>query len=257
MIYNAFPFFDELDVLEIRLRELWDIVDRFVLVEAIRTFTNQPKPLYYAENRRRFYPWWGKITHMIVSDLPGQGDNWSRERHQRNFLGYGLIGCDADDVVCITDGDEVPRAAALAGCKPPDGEVWQLALDHMFCWFNMRGSKDISSISKVITYRTLCLLGGPEIAARATPVRFISDGGWHFAYQGGVEGIRRKLGAFCHQEYNCFPFTDPERVAQVIAAGEDPLGRDNPLSLVPDDRMPACVQRDRARYAHLLHPATR
>ena len=55
MIYDTFMFFNELELLELRLNELNGVVDKFVLVEATRTFTNKPKPLYYAENKQRFY----------------------------------------------------------------------------------------------------------------------------------------------------------------------------------------------------------
>ena len=51
MIYDCFPFFNELELLEMRLHELSGVVDKFVLVEATRTFTNKPKPLYFQENQ--------------------------------------------------------------------------------------------------------------------------------------------------------------------------------------------------------------
>ena len=54
MITDAFMFFNELELLEIRLHELSSVVDRFVLVEARETFSFRPKPLHYYENRARF-----------------------------------------------------------------------------------------------------------------------------------------------------------------------------------------------------------
>ena len=54
MIYDCFTFFNELELLELRLNELADVVDKFVLVEATQTHTNKPKPLHYLENRARF-----------------------------------------------------------------------------------------------------------------------------------------------------------------------------------------------------------
>lgn len=46
MIYDCFSFFNELDLLEIRLNVLKDVVDRFVLVEAGETHAGKPKPFY-------------------------------------------------------------------------------------------------------------------------------------------------------------------------------------------------------------------
>ena len=93
MLYCGFTFFNELDILEILLQELWPVVDRFILVESTRTFSGNPKNLHYALNRYRFQPWWSKIHHIIVYDMPLDGDSWARERHQRNAIGWGLIGC--------------------------------------------------------------------------------------------------------------------------------------------------------------------
>ena len=57
MVIDAFPFNDELDMLELRLGTLDAVVDYFVLVESPRTFSGMPKPLYYAENKDRFAKW--------------------------------------------------------------------------------------------------------------------------------------------------------------------------------------------------------
>ena len=54
MIYDCFTAFNELELLEIRLHELSPVVDRFVLVEATRTHSNLPKPLYFRDNWSRF-----------------------------------------------------------------------------------------------------------------------------------------------------------------------------------------------------------
>ena len=53
-IYDCFTFFNELDLLEIRLNELNDVVDYFVIVEGKKTFQNNPKPLFLLENIDRF-----------------------------------------------------------------------------------------------------------------------------------------------------------------------------------------------------------
>ena len=93
MLYDTFPFFNELDLLEIRLHELASVVDRVVLVEATRTHSNLPKPLYYAENRARFAPFADKIIHIVVEDTPDTADAWAIERFQRDCILRGLQNC--------------------------------------------------------------------------------------------------------------------------------------------------------------------
>ena len=63
-------FYNELDLLEIRLNILDSVVDKFVIVEATETFMGQPKPLYYEENKERFVKWKDKIVHYVVDDYP-------------------------------------------------------------------------------------------------------------------------------------------------------------------------------------------
>jgi beta-1,4-mannosyl-glycoprotein beta-1,4-N-acetylglucosaminyltransferase len=50
-VFDAFMFGTELDLLELRLRELWGVVDHFVLVEANVTHTLRPKPFVYEQHK--------------------------------------------------------------------------------------------------------------------------------------------------------------------------------------------------------------
>lgn len=54
MVYDCFPFFNELDVLEIRLNVLDEVVDKFVIVEMSKTHTGRDKPFYFEQNKERF-----------------------------------------------------------------------------------------------------------------------------------------------------------------------------------------------------------
>ena len=109
-VWDCFTFFNELDILELRLAELDPVVDRFVVAEATRTFSNEPKPLHFADNRQRFSRWLPKITHVIIDDLPAEGDAWDREAFQRNTVARGLGDARPDDVIMISDVDEIPFA---------------------------------------------------------------------------------------------------------------------------------------------------
>jgi hypothetical protein len=108
MIYDCFPFFNELELLEVRLHELDGLVDKFVLVEATKTFPGHPKPLHFADNRERFSAFADKIIHVVVEDMPGGDgprDHWVRDRFQRNAIGRGLLNCQPDDVIMVSDMD--------------------------------------------------------------------------------------------------------------------------------------------------------
>ena len=68
-MYDCFTFKNELLLLDLRLHELSEAVDFFVLVEGTRSFTNRPKPLYFLENLERFKPFLDRIIHIIVDDF--------------------------------------------------------------------------------------------------------------------------------------------------------------------------------------------
>ena len=93
MIVDCFTFFDEFDLLELRLRILGGVVDRFVLCEAPFTFRGDPKPLHFASAPpERFARWRERIT---VLAYPGPADEnpWQNEWGQRDYLATGLTGC--------------------------------------------------------------------------------------------------------------------------------------------------------------------
>lgn len=118
MLYDCFTFFNELEILEIRLHELDRVVDRFVLVEATRTHSGEPKPLYYDENKRYFSRWKTKIIPIIVDDMPESDNPWTRERYQRDAIGRGLHQCSPDDTILISDVDEIPAAQRVKQLSP-------------------------------------------------------------------------------------------------------------------------------------------
>ena len=89
MIIDCFPFFNELDLLEIRLNVLNDVVDKFVLVEASKTQSLIDKPFYFEENKDRYSKFLDKIIHVKITDYPKK-DGWAMENYQRNCIVKGL-----------------------------------------------------------------------------------------------------------------------------------------------------------------------
>ena len=120
MIYDCFCFFNELDLLEIRLNTLDSVVDKFILVESTLTFTGNSKPLYYTENKNRFEKFKNKIIHIIVDNFPSIPNAtyreiaWIREYTQRNAILRGIPKtAKDDDYLIIADLDEIPCPEAI------------------------------------------------------------------------------------------------------------------------------------------------
>ena len=60
MVFDGFIFFNEIELLELRLKTMWNHVDRFIIVEARKTFTNHDKELYFQIHEKRFENTWKK-----------------------------------------------------------------------------------------------------------------------------------------------------------------------------------------------------
>jgi beta-1,4-mannosyl-glycoprotein beta-1,4-N-acetylglucosaminyltransferase len=124
-IYDCFIFYNELELLELRLRILDSHVDYFVLVEATKTKSGKKKSLYYEENKDKFKKWKDKLIHVIVEDMPKPGKftlnniyqldsklnlgRWRLETHQINQIKKGLKKAKDEDIILVSDLDEIPN----------------------------------------------------------------------------------------------------------------------------------------------------
>ena len=155
---DGFIFNDELDILELRLAELYSTVDVFVLVEAPYTFTNKPKPLVFdsVKDTLRFKKYAPKIAHVILPPYQvqkkGSFDKWEIEAYCRNAIaqlglprvkdsGYLDPALGPSDLVSILDLDEIPKPTTVSFLKEFVGypDVVNLALTFFtqgFMWLN-------------------------------------------------------------------------------------------------------------------------
>jgi beta-1,4-mannosyl-glycoprotein beta-1,4-N-acetylglucosaminyltransferase len=117
-IFDTFPFDGELDLLEYRLKETFDLVDHFVLVEAGETYRGGAKEFTFAGHEARFGWARSKIRHVRLESL-GPKSSTPRERAavQRNALLLALADARPDDVVLLLDVDEVPSRSLLEGLR--------------------------------------------------------------------------------------------------------------------------------------------
>lgn len=288
MIYDCFIFFNELDLLDIRLNILNSVVDKFVLVEATRTFQGNPKPLHYSDNKERFKEFNDKIIHVVVDDLPPKSfaiyksstasGPFEMEIHQRNAIARGLKNCKSDDVVIISDLDEIPNPKKIKEFAGEKGfkafhqknfyyylncislsEDWYGSV--MSHYSDMRKPQDFRSISKEMsargqrlfkdpTYRFFRSFVNPDLRKKITPVE---DGGWHFGYLGNAEQVIKKIEAFSHDEYNTDEFKNKEDLNDKIASGKDLFGRDLKNTFVEiDDSFPEYIIQNKERLKHLI-----
>jgi hypothetical protein len=122
-VFDCFLFHSELDLLEIRLNELDGLVDMFVLVEGVRTFTDKEKPLYFAQvkHEQRFARFLPKIKHVVMQESDFKRirfySAFRREGSHRRFIMRALmqhgVSLRAGDLLVISDVDELVRRSTL------------------------------------------------------------------------------------------------------------------------------------------------
>lgn len=121
-IYDVVIYNDEHILLEIRLNELWDVVDFFVVVESSTAFTGDTKPLAFQKNSHLFRQFDAKIIHVVCDtstvDVSVVEDPllraWPREHASRNCAHMALVGASDHDLVLMADADEIMRPSTMA-----------------------------------------------------------------------------------------------------------------------------------------------
>ena len=225
-VFDCFTFFNEVELLKLRLKELDDVVDHFVLVESPTSFTGKPKPLYYQENAHLFQKFHSKIIHIVIDSFPelngeeeiklltrfphlkedAEKKHWFREGYSRDSILRGLSGCNDSDVIIISDLDEIPRADAILRIKEylsqfdrlSDSQREMINDSELVCGLDMRlfmFSMNLENRagwyggSKATPYWVLRRHSpwGIKLFHNRYAMHKISNAGWHFHCMGGKD----------------------------------------------------------------------
>lgn len=274
--WSISPFFNELDVLEVKLAEQAPFVDVFVLAEATKTYAGTPKPLHLTDALAagRFAEWAHKIRVVVVDDDPpsdapfqpfGEQARWMRENHQRRELRRGMTDLQPTDVVCLSDVDEIVRGSLIRGYMeqgwdflsvPPltmhvasIAHRWQFPVHVIARLFP--GSMMLPCPDPTMWTGVMCGLE-PEEIRRLGGVRLeipigqdISYYGWHLSWMGGANAMRYKMDEAAHPEMNEARFYADAHLAGVTAGRVDLFGRDNrPSEECPRAGLPNVIALD-------------
>jgi len=248
-VVDAFPFFNELDLLEIRLNLLDPYVDCFILSEATKTFSGLDKPLYYSENKERFEKFNNKIIHNIVEDTTSSDLHpYERDVFQKDNIKKVILENISDgDAVIWGDVDEVPNPEAVAELESyfEQDTIFHFAQDNCMGYLNLvetsgairamtpdwepednipkwLGTKLVGkSIIEKYTMSQLRSKQENETNSR------ISPGGWHWSYVGSEglsveDRILKKLECAAHLESNT---EEVRNNVSKVKKNQDPLGR--------------------------------
>ena len=106
-IFDCFTFNDELEILDIRLNTLNKFVDKFIIVESKTNHQGNEKKVNF--NINQFKKFKDKINYFLIDKIPSYYSSWEIESYQRNYISNGLNSCEENDVIIISDIDEIPN----------------------------------------------------------------------------------------------------------------------------------------------------
>ena len=267
-IYDCFTFFNELDLLELRLEELYDHVDHFVLVEASTTFTSIPKPFYFEENKNRYSKYLDKIIHVKVEDMPHDPDAWVNDRFQRNSINRGLDNADDNDIIIVSDLDELVRPETVKQLRADNqNQIWGLRMPLFYFKFN---HMLVSTESQYMVWGMACRkkllvpadtfrfqrfqLASLSYNYNQDGLRMMEHAGWQFSYLGDSDFAKNKIKSFAHQETNTKSVLEKINVEDSIQNGYGlgPSSTEQFVNIHIDDYMPKTGVTNLYKYSHYI-----
>jgi hypothetical protein len=266
-IYDCSLFRNELDLLELRLRELYDHVDHFVIVEATHTFQCEPKELVLKNNWDRFKQWHDKIIHVVVDDMPNTGDAWVNDYWQRNAIARGLVNADDNDLVIICDGDEILRPEIVDNMRANPRDLYGFRTPYFNFKFNYMLVDNHESYCVWITAGRKKFIGQPEnFRAQRFQltnldfdyddgrVKMYEHAGWHFTYMGDTEWIKAKLKSFAHTELNKEEVLAKINVEDMMnrGVGFNPLDSRPFVKVALDEYFPKTILENKEKYKNYI-----
>lgn len=245
MIYDCFLFYDELLLLEVRLKTLADIVDKFILVESTHTFSGHDKRLHYnmVKDEPPFAAYKDQIVHIVHDGVPSD-NRWANQTEQRNAIALGLRGAAPDDIIMVSDVDEILDPKMLYQVTGQHGPL-RLEQKLFYYFFNCKSSAEWF---KAFFCRYKDFTGADKMRNDPAINMAVSNAGWHFSYLMKPEQIAKKISRLSQFEYDTDHFRDVERIKKCLENRSDLFERgDHQYQIVKLDA-PTCVLNNPEKY---------
>ncbi len=241
-LYDCCMYFDEDLMLDLRLNTLNYHVDKFIIAEATRDHSGKDKKLNF--DIKNFSKFKNKIEYLVIEDLPinveSKKKNWTpnhwRDQYQRNALSRGFKDTNENDLIMISDIDEIPDPKKISDFDIKNKYA-------CFMQKNFQSKLNLLNVSDNYWMGTkICqkkYLKSPQwlrnIKTKKRPFwkfykpkepQLINNGGWHFSFLKKPKGIAKKIKAYSHQEFYKDEYVDEKKIAIRIKNNQDLFDRD-------------------------------
>jgi beta-1,4-mannosyl-glycoprotein beta-1,4-N-acetylglucosaminyltransferase len=265
-IYDCFLFNDENHILEVRINELKDFVDYFIIIEFGEN--HQGKKKGKKINKEILEKFKKKIRYYYFESFNKKLTVWEKENFQRNKINDGIFDAAPNDVIIVSDVDEIPILKNIDFSKI-NNQVFAFS--------------QINSIYKLNLYREqvewtgskLCLkkyLKSPQWL-RSLKVhkkynflridkllsknyyrkfKIIKNGGWHFGWIRNIDEIINKLDSFAHTEFNNSKFKNYKYITECINKNKNFLDTKEILEKIDINLLPKYLVSNKDKFKDYL-----
>ena len=246
-IYDCFMYFDEEVVVDVRLHTLNEFVDYFVIVESRFTHKGESRELKF--DHKKFEKFKDKIIYIIDEEAYPQTQEIQtensedeksiklifnaayRENGQRNLLLKGLKEANDEDLILISDVDEIPKLNNL-NFKNINEKIILFKQDMFYYKFNLWLPNLIWTGTKACRRKNLI---SPQwlrnikdrkysffridtlfSSTKFNSIKIINDGGWHFTNIKTPKEIELKFRSYLHhREFDLNPLS-ANQIGEII-----------------------------------------
>ena len=267
-IFDCFSYLDEDLLLELRLNILDEYVDYFVIVEGNKTWQNNSKKLRFDINK--FDKFKKKIIYIPITDMPDGDNPWVRENFQRNCISKGLVNADEDDLIIISDLDEIPNMEQI-GKFNPNMRYAVFKQKHFYYKINLQSQKNPFWYGSKICVKKY--LKSPQwlrnLKFKKRPFwridkhrlnNILESGGWHFCNLKSAEELLYKYKNLCEtndphvfKEKIDEKYLNLNEIENKITLGKDIIGReDNYEKIEIDNSFPKYILNNIKQYKNWI-----
>jgi len=241
MIIDIFLFNNEIELLELRLRENWDLFDKFIIIEGNRTFQGKEKDsLLDKQIYKKRFEWANKKIIRRTAYLNADPSNqWENEIIQLDFMTKLIreyVSEDEENFFITGDCDEIVNKLAIKEIfKNKINLPLVLFLNNYYYYFNGKFEDIQRKIPGNIILKKENLHSNNIYELRKNRISKVSKytstnkiiAGWHFSFLGGADQIIKKIEEYSHSEYNNETFKNKLKIEKNIKDGEDIFNRTN------------------------------
>ena len=293
-IFDCFMYFDEEVVLDVRLNTLDKYVDYFVIVESSFTHKGDNKNLMF--NHNKFEKFKNKIIYLVYDKQPkgietvNENDSEDeksrkyilnaalRENGQRNFIQNGLNKAEDNDIILISDVDEIPNLSEVNFNSISEKIImfhqdmfyykFDLKIPNLL-WTGTKGCRKKYLLSpqwlrnvkdrKYFPFRIDILFSEKKYSS----IKFISNGGWHFSNIKTAEEIEHKLKSYLHHREFDEQSLSVEEIQNIIENKKaiydlkvdkrvNKIGDGSKLVKIKFEKLPIYIQQNKHNYMKWL-----